>query len=89
MSELIEKTKLEAFASYGCAFCLTLADKHDLFDLFRTMTTKMLMDKPTDIFQYMMDFLKSTERKLFLYFTVTSVIIFGPPASGVAYLVSF
>ncbi|KAI1900552.1 hypothetical protein AGOR_G00051100 [Albula goreensis] len=52
------------------------AEKHELFDLMQSMVTHLLVDKPEDPLQYLIDLLKRDSLE------VPRVILLGPPASG-------
>lgn len=68
MDVLIDQEKMDAFAMY--------ADQHELFDLFERMLTKMLIEKPQDPLTWMQEQLQKP--------AVPSIIICGPPSSGVS-----
>ncbi|KAJ8413868.1 hypothetical protein AAFF_G00064660 [Aldrovandia affinis] len=52
------------------------AEKHELFDLVQSMVTRLLVDKPEDPLQYLIDLLKRDSLE------VPRVMLLGPPASG-------
>ncbi|XP_072521311.1 adenylate kinase 8 [Salminus brasiliensis] len=54
----------------------TYAEKHGIFDLIQTLVRNLVIDKPADPIQYLIEMLKreSTE--------VPKVMLLGPPASG-------
>lgn len=47
MSNIIDPLKLEAFAAY--------AEKHGLYDMFQSVLSKLIIARPTDPFQFMID----------------------------------
>ncbi|XP_061117703.1 adenylate kinase 8 [Conger conger] len=52
------------------------AEKHEIFDLVQLMVTNLLVDKPEDPLQYLIDYLKRGT------LDVPRVMLLGPPASG-------
>ncbi|XP_053337255.1 adenylate kinase 8 isoform X1 [Clarias gariepinus] len=52
------------------------AEKHEIFDLIQTLVESLVIDKPEDPIQYMIDVLKRERIE------VPRVVILGPPASG-------
>ena len=68
MSHLVDKEKLEQFATY--------ADKHDIYSLFKAMTTKLLAELPEDPIQFMIDYIQTPK--------TPAVIVIAPPASGIS-----
>ncbi|KAI9360335.1 adenylate kinase-domain-containing protein, partial [Zopfochytrium polystomum] len=70
MDILLDREKIEAFAAY--------ADRHELFDLFDALLSRLLIEKPADPLAWMIDALQKPE--------VPSIVICGPPSSGVASL---
>ncbi|XP_022523359.2 adenylate kinase 8 [Astyanax mexicanus] len=54
----------------------TYAEKHDIFELFQTLVRSLVVDKPADPIQYLIDMLKRENTD------VPRVMLLGPPASG-------
>ncbi|XP_035291379.1 adenylate kinase 8 isoform X2 [Anguilla anguilla] len=52
------------------------AETHEIFDLVQLMVTNLLVDKPEDPLQYLIDYLKRDSLE------VPRVMLLGPPASG-------
>jgi adenylate kinase len=50
MNVIIDQDKLEGFASY--------ADQHELFDLFEGLISRMVIERPQDPLQWMIDALQ-------------------------------
>ncbi|KAJ3295637.1 hypothetical protein HK104_002442 [Borealophlyctis nickersoniae] len=66
MDELLDRNRAEAFAAY--------ADKHELFDLFEGIISRMLVERPEDVTQFMIEQLQKRKAR--------AIVICGPPASG-------
>ena len=47
MDDLLDRNRAEAFASY--------ADKHELFDLFESIVSRLLIERPEDVIQFIID----------------------------------
>ncbi|KAJ3112707.1 Adenylate kinase 8 [Phlyctochytrium bullatum] len=67
---ILDTDRIQSFAEY--------ADKHELFDLFEGLMSRMLIEKPPDPLQWAIDYLQQPK--------VPSIIIIGPPSSGTAKL---
>lgn len=67
MSDLTETGKNETFTVY--------AEKHDLYDLFHSTVSKLLISRPTDPYQYLIDAFSKTQ-------TSRSIILLAPPISN-------
>lgn len=52
------------------------AEQHRVFDIIQTMLEKLLMDRPEDTIQYLIDHLKRDSDE------VPRIFVLGPPASG-------
>nr|XP_055055296.1 adenylate kinase 8 isoform X2 [Misgurnus anguillicaudatus]XP_055055297.1 adenylate kinase 8 isoform X2 [Misgurnus anguillicaudatus] len=52
------------------------AEKHEIFDLVQTMVKKLMVEKPNDPIQFLIDFLKREN------VDVPRIMLLGPPASG-------
>ncbi|TPX54498.1 adenylate kinase [Powellomyces hirtus] len=68
MNELLPRDGVEALAAY--------ADKHELFDLFESITARMVIEKPDDVIQFMIEQLQKPETH--------GIVIIGPPTAGQA-----
>ncbi|KND05022.1 uncharacterized protein SPPG_00702 [Spizellomyces punctatus DAOM BR117] len=68
MNELLPKDRAASLASY--------ADKHELFDLFQSITSRMVMDRPDDVIQFLIEQLQKP--------TAQGIAVIGPPSSGQA-----
>lgn len=65
MSDLTETGKNETFTAY--------AEKHDLYDLFHSTVSKLLIAKPVDPYQYLIDsFSKASPSNLIFNFNYLS-----------------
>jgi adenylate kinase len=51
------------------------AEKHTIFELYQRMLSQLIIHKPTDPLQYLIEFLKKDA-------DAPATIIIGPPASG-------
>jgi hypothetical protein len=71
MSHLVADEQMEAFANY--------AEKHDIFDMFRDCVAKLVIDKPSDPYQFLIDYFARPRRK--------AIILFAPPGSGLSSVV--
>ncbi|XP_039620234.1 adenylate kinase 8 [Polypterus senegalus] len=54
----------------------TYAEKHGIFDLMQTILSRLLVDKPQDPVEYLLDLLKRGN------FEVPQIFVLGPPAAG-------
>ncbi|KAL7839846.1 hypothetical protein SRHO_G00265040 [Serrasalmus rhombeus] len=52
------------------------AEKHEIFDLFQTLVRNLIIDKPVDPIQYLIEMLKRESIE------VPRIMLLGPPASG-------
>ncbi|KAI9009519.1 adenylate kinase-domain-containing protein [Gaertneriomyces semiglobifer] len=66
MNELLARDRTESLAEY--------ADRHELFDLFEGIVLRMVIERPDDVFQFMIDQLQKPKAH--------GVVIIGPPALG-------
>ncbi|KAJ3015606.1 hypothetical protein HKX48_004467 [Thoreauomyces humboldtii] len=66
MNELLPHDGIDALAAY--------ADKHELFDLFESITARMVIEKPDDAIQFMIEQLQKPE--------TPAIIMIGPPTAG-------
>ncbi|KAI8819667.1 adenylate kinase-domain-containing protein [Fimicolochytrium jonesii] len=66
MNDLLPTDNIQALASY--------ADRHELFDLFEGIIGRMVIDKPDDAIQFMIEQLQKSPTH--------GIVILGPPTSG-------
>ncbi|KAJ3158060.1 hypothetical protein HDU89_000443 [Geranomyces variabilis] len=66
MNELLSRDNIEELAAY--------ADKHELFDLFETITARMVIERPDDVIQFLIEQLQKPETH--------NIVIIGPPTAG-------
>ncbi|KAJ3273042.1 Adenylate kinase 8 [Terramyces sp. JEL0728] len=71
MKEIVTQEKLEAFANY--------ADRHEIYDLFRDTVSALVISRPADPFQFMMDYFTKPPGK--------SIVVVTPPLSGLNSLI--
>ncbi|KAJ3044659.1 Adenylate kinase 8, partial [Rhizophlyctis rosea] len=67
MEDLLDRNRAEAFASY--------ADKHELFELFESIVSRLLIERPEDVIQFMIDQLQKPK--------TPAIVILGPPSTGI------
>lgn len=72
MSDLVNLQKLEGFSNY--------AEKHDLFDMFGKCVSKLIVARPADPYQFIMDHFSKPRGK--------AIILLAPPSSGLSSTVS-
>ncbi len=68
MSHLVSDEQMEAFANY--------AEKHEIFEMFRDAISKLVIAKPSDPYQFLIDYFAKPRGKF--------IILFSPPGSGVS-----
>ncbi|KAJ3410260.1 Adenylate kinase 8 [Chytridiales sp. JEL 0842] len=67
MDYILDPNKVQSsFAEY--------ADSHELFDLFERLVTQMLIDRPQDPLQWMIDEIQKP--------VVPAIVVYGPPSAG-------
>ncbi|KAJ3037642.1 Adenylate kinase 8 [Rhizophlyctis rosea] len=67
MDELLDRNRAEAFASY--------ADRHELFEVFESIVSRLLIERPEDVIQFMIDQLQKPK--------TPAIAILGPPSTGI------
>ncbi|KAJ3195586.1 Adenylate kinase 8 [Irineochytrium annulatum] len=65
---ILDGDRVASFGSY--------ADQHELFDMFERILARLLIERPTDPLQWMIDHLQQP--------VVPAIVICGPPSSGTA-----
>ncbi len=70
---LVTDDQIESFANY--------AEKHDLFEKFHDAVSKLIICKPSDPYQFLIDYFAKPKGK--------AIILFVPPCSGANTLVGF
>jgi hypothetical protein len=68
MSHLVTQEQMEAFANY--------AEKHDIFEMFKDAVSNLVISKPSDPYQYLIDYFAKPRGK--------AIILFSPPGSGLS-----
>ncbi|KAI9103257.1 adenylate kinase-domain-containing protein [Phlyctochytrium arcticum] len=66
MNELLPRDRAETLGTY--------ADNHELFDLFQSIVSRMIIEKPDDVIQFMIEQLQKPNAQ--------GIIIIGPPSAG-------
>lgn len=82
MTDLTDTGKNEKFAAY--------AEKHELFDLFQSSVSKLLIAKPADPYQFLIDTFSKQQECIVPILTVLarSIILLAPPIAGLKITVS-
>jgi adenylate kinase len=60
MSNLVDKKTLDSFAEY--------ADKHGIYDKFHYLVSRLLLAKPADPFQFMIETLQKPSSKIHFFY---------------------
>jgi hypothetical protein len=63
MDYILDENKVQSFAEY--------ADKHELFDMFERLITNMLIERPSDALQWMIDTLQKPVGEALALISVT------------------
>ncbi|KAI9193068.1 adenylate kinase-domain-containing protein [Polychytrium aggregatum] len=66
MHDLVTAERMQEFAAY--------ADRHELFELFEHLVSKMLIERPSDIHQFLIENIPKPR--------IPSIVVVSPPASG-------